>query len=37
MTTKTENRLLAWLFLAGWGFLAGVVGWVARGWWLLGK
>ena len=36
MTRKSESRLLAWLFLACWGLLAGVVGWVLRGW-LLGQ
>ena len=34
MTPQAESRLLAWLFLAWWGLLAGIAGWVIRGWWL---
>ena len=34
MTPQSENRLLAWLFLVLWGLLAGIVGWIAHGWWL---
>ena len=37
MTPRAENRLLALLFLTCWGLVAGIVGWVIRGWWLLGK
>ena len=37
MTPRAENRLLAWLFLACWGLLAGAVGWVIRGWLFMGK
>ena len=37
MTPQVEKRLLAWGFLACWGLLAGIAGWVVRGWWLVGK
>ena len=33
MTPQAENRLLALFFLACWGLLSGIVGWIARGWW----
>ena len=35
MTPQAENRLLAWLFLACWGLLAGIVGWMACLVWFL--
>ena len=34
MTPQRENRLIAMLFLACWGFLAGISGWITHVWWL---
>lgn len=33
MTPEQENRLLAWLALACWALLWGIVGWIAHGLW----
>ena len=34
MTPTQERRLLAWIALCCWGFIAGIVVWIIQGMWL---